>query len=297
VLCFAVTFAVGIFSMLRQAQDQPSMEQVATPDGDRRALFQFATANLIATQSAISVSLLIRSWIIEEHGLAFAGLFDAGWTLTFNYATIFLSACNSFYLPNLSSTIQPEKQRIYVLKMAYFVLGAFVTIFYTLILFDQWFINLFYSAQFQPSAQVIQILAIAVIFRAVSWVYGSVILATRQSRKLLISELALNASLLTSARYLFNNDLATLETLSWAFVVPHFLYLVFSIENARAQNKLLRRMDIWPLLLATTLPLLYVACVSGGLAGPYYALKALIITFFGLVTAGAAWVAYKKMCL
>jgi O-antigen/teichoic acid export membrane protein len=144
---------------------------------------------------------------------------------------------------------------------------------------------------------VIQILAIAVIFRAVSWVYGSVILAKRQSRKLLISELALNASLLTSARYLFNNDLATLETLSWAFVVPHFLYLVFSIENARAQNKLLRRMDIWPLLLATTLPLLYVACVSGGLAGPYYALKALIITFFGLVTAGAAWVAYKKMCL
>jgi O-antigen/teichoic acid export membrane protein len=217
--------------------------------------------------------------------------------LTFNYATIFLSACNAFYLPNLSSTIQPEKQRIYVLKMAYFVLGAFVTIFYTLVLFDQWFINLFYSAQFQPSAQVIQILAIAVIFRAVSWVYGSVILATRQSRKLLISELALNASLLTSARYLLNNDLATLEALSWAFVVPHFLYLVFSIENARAQNKLLRRMDIWPLLLATTLPLLYVACVSGGLAGPYYALKALIISFFGLLTAGAAWVAYKKMCL
>jgi O-antigen/teichoic acid export membrane protein len=273
------------------------MEQGAVPHGNRRVFFQFATANLLATLSATAALLLIRSWIIEEHGLAFAGIFDAGWTLTFNYATIFLSACNAFYLPTLTATPQPEAQRVCVQKIAYLVLGAFVGIFYTLVLFDQWFINLLYSAQFQPSAPVLQILAIAVIFRAVSWVYGSVILATRQSRTLLISELALNASLLASTRYVLNNNLATLESLSWAFVVPHFLYLVFSIENARAKNKLLRRMDIWPLLLAATLPLLYIACVPSSLGGSYYSPAVLFFTCSGLATAGAAWVAYKKMCL
>jgi PST family polysaccharide transporter len=297
VLCFAFTFTVGVFGMSRQAQHHTSIEQGATPQDNMHVFFRFATANLLATLSATAALLLIRSWIIEEHGLAFVGLFDAGWTLTFNYATIFLSAYNTFYLPTLTATTQPEQQRVCVLKTAYLVLGAFVAIFYTMVVFGQWFITLLFSAQFQPSAPVLQILAIAVIFRAVSWVYGSVILATRQSRTLLISELALNASLLASTRYVMNNEPATLESLSWAFVVPHFLYLVFSIENARAKNKLLRRVDIWPLLLAATLPLLYIACVASNLGGSYYSPAALFFLCSGLATAAATWFAYKKIRL
>jgi O-antigen/teichoic acid export membrane protein len=296
-LCFAVTFTVGFFSMSRLAQQHARIEQGGVPRHNKRAFFQFATANLLSTLFATFTMLLIRSWVIKEHGLGFAGLFDAGWTLTFNYATIFLSAINTFYLPTLTAITKPEEQRVCIQKMAYIVLGSFVAIYFTVLLFDQWFMNMLYSTQFQPSIPVLQILAIAVIFRAVSWVYGTMILAKGQSLTLLISELILNASMLASTRYALNSGVATLESLSWAFVAPQFLYLVFSIEYACRNNSRLRRFDIWPLLLAAVLPLLYLACFPSSLKGTFYHLHEALISFSGLVIIGFTWLAYKKIRL
>jgi O-antigen/teichoic acid export membrane protein len=297
VLCFAFTFTVGFFSMPRFAQQHARIEQGVVTRHNKRAFFQFATANLLSTLFATFTMLLIRSWVIEEHGLTFSGLFDAGWTLTFNYATIFLSACNAFYLPTLTALTKPEEQRVCIQKMAYIVLGSFVVIYFTLLLFDKWFMNLLYSAQFQPSVPVLQILAIAVIFRAVSWVYGTMILANAQSLTLLISELLLNASMLASTRYALSSSVATLESLGWAFVAPQFLYLVFSIEYACRKNSLLRRFDIWPLLLATVFPLLYLACFPSSLKGTYYYLHEALLSISGLAIIGFTWLAYKKIRL
>jgi O-antigen/teichoic acid export membrane protein len=297
VLCFAITFTVGFFSMSRLAKQQARIAQGAVPLENKRAFFQLATANLLATLSATAALLLIRSWIIEEHGLAFAGLFDAGWTLTFNYATIFLSACNTFYLPTLTAITKPEEQRVCIQKMAYAVLGSFVAIYFTVLLFDQWFISMLYSVQFLPSISVLQILAIAVIFRAVSWVYGTMILAKGHSLTLLISELILNASMLVSTRYALSSSVSTLESLSWAFLAPQFLYLVFSIEYACRNNSRLSRFDIWPLLLAAVFPLLYHACFPSSLKGNFYNLHEALFYFSGLVIIGFTWLAYKKIRL
>lgn len=257
VLCFGVTCIVGWFGIARLPRRHSTLTFGKMPDTERRIFFRFAASNLLAALSSTAALLLIRSWIIGAQGLAFAGLFDASWTLTFNYATIFLSACNAFYFPALTAATSPEKQRVCVLKMAYFVLGTFVLIFYTLVLFRDAFITLLYSPQFLPSSPALQILAIAIIFRAISWVYGSTILATRQSLVLLMSELILNITLLATTRYALTSGLASLEALSWAFVIPHFLYLIFSIEFACSRNSSLHRLSIWPLLLATTLPFLH----------------------------------------
>jgi PST family polysaccharide transporter len=295
VLCFAVTFTVGVFSLSRLAHHHTPVEQGAVLLGNKRAFLKFASANLLSTLSATATMLLIRSWVIEQHGLGFAGIFDAGWTLTFNYATIFLSACNVFYLPTLTSATKPEEQRICIQKMAYLVVGSFVSIYFTLLLFDNWFINLLYSEQFQPSVSVLQILAIAVIFRAVSWVYGTLILAKRKSLTLLISELVLNASLLLCTRYALNSGLATLESLSWAFLIPQFAYLIFSIEYACRNNNQIRRIDIWPLLLATVLPLFYFAFFPISLDGMNYYSHEALFSISGLAIVGYTWVAYKKI--
>jgi O-antigen/teichoic acid export membrane protein len=86
-----------------------------------------------------------------------------------------------------------------------------------------------YSPQFQDSGRVLMILVIAVIFRSASWVYGTMIMATRNSRVLAASDLATNLLLLACTRHVLDNS-ASLEALSWAFVLPNFLYLVFVVE-------------------------------------------------------------------
>ena len=294
VVCFGITFTLGMLGMPRQAQEYRAMKRVALPRVQRLRFFRLAAANLLGALSGTLALLLIRSWIINEHGLDFAGLFDAGWTLTFNYATVFLAACNAFYLPTLSAAIKPEEQRVCVLKMAYLVLGVCTTIFYTLVLFSKPFISLLYSAQFHPAAEALRILAIAVVFRSVSWVYGSVIFATRQSLTLVSSELALNATLLATALYALDHDLATLRGISWAFVLTHFLYLVFTVEYAHAKNKSLRRIDIWPLLLAAILPFLYIAEFPSGVQKSYFSVAQWFFLFSGLATSSATWFAYRR---
>lgn len=294
VLCFGVTCLVGVFGVSRLPRLVAGSLSGALPKAQSRAFIRFALSNLVAALSTTVALLLIRSWVIEVKGLAFAGLFDAGWTLTFNYTTLFLTACSTIYLPLLTAAIRPEDQKICMLKTAYLVLSASLLICYAIVLLKEPLIHLLYSPQFEASGQVLMVLVIAVIFRGISWVYGTMILATRNSRVLVISDLALNLSLLAATRYALDS-FASLDALSWAFVVPNFLYLIFVVEYARMKNKLMRRRQIWPFLVVGTLPLFYMAFLSANPQSPYPELAKGVCVLIGLATSLAALLAYKKV--
>jgi O-antigen/teichoic acid export membrane protein len=256
-LCFLVTYFVSRYGMSRLRTEFTPTPSCSLPRDERYAFYRFALASLLAALSSSATLLLIRSWLIGAHDLAFAGLFDACWTITFNYATIFLSACNALYLPALSSSTTPQTQRALVLKTAYFVLGSFVLIFYPVVMFRDSVLTFFYSEQFSQSAQALPIFVVAVLFRAVSWVYGSTLVAGRESRILLVSELALNALTLATALTVLTKMSLSMEALAWAFVLPQFLYLVFSIEYVQMKNPSMHRLHIWPLMFLASVPLLY----------------------------------------
>jgi O-antigen/teichoic acid export membrane protein len=292
VLCFGVTCLVGAFGVSRLPVLAAALQLGALPTAQSRAFVRFAVSNLVAALSTTVALLLIRSWVIEAKGLGFAGLFDAGWTLTFNYTTLFLTACSAIYLPRLTAAVRPEDSRACMLRTAYLVLGAGILGCHAMVLLKEPLINLLYSPAFQASGEVLTVLVIAVIFRGVSWVYGTLILATRSSRVLVVSDLALNLLLLASTRFALDS-FGSLEALSWAFVLPNFLYLVFVVEYACRHNRLMRRLDIWPFLLGGTLPLFYLA-----LAGPQWAHTGparWVSMAVALGTAVAALLAYKKV--
>ncbi|CAN7458642.1 hypothetical protein [Polaromonas sp. LjRoot131] len=292
VLCFGVTCLVGAFGISRLPPLAAALRLGTLPKAQSRAFVRFAVSNLVAALSTTVALLLIRSWVIEAKGLAFAGLFDAGWTLTFNYTTLFLTACSAIYLPRLTAAVRPEDRRACMLRTAYLVLGAGILGCHAMVLLKEPLIRLLYSPAFQASGEVLTVLVIAVMFRGVSWVYGTLILATRHSRVLVVSDVALNLLLLASTRYALDS-FGSLAALSWAFVVPNFLYLVFVVEYACRHNRLMRRRDIWPFLLAGTLPLFYLA-LSGSQeahSGPAMGLSMAL----GLAAAGAALLAYKKV--
>lgn len=296
VLCFSVSCLIGAWGMSRLSGLKKSVDTGYLSAEQRRAFIRFALSNLFAALTATISLLVIRAWMIDLKGLAFAGLFDAGWTLTFNYTTLFLTACSVMYLPLLAGAQNPESQKGYMLRTAYLVLGISLPICHAMVLFNQPLIHMLYSPEFEASGQVLTVLVIAVFFRGVSWVYGTLILATRNARVLLVSDVALNLLLLIATRYALQN-FDSLEALSWAFVVPNFLYLVFVVEYAKRKNGLMRRRFIWPLVLAGAVPLLYLAWVEGSFVGQHGLYQQGFFMFCGLAVSAAAFAAYKKVFL
>lgn len=294
VLCFGVTCLVGALGVFRLPKPEKGRRLLVLPPKESRELLRFALPNLLAALSSVVALLVIRSWIIEAKGLAFSGLFDAGWTLTFNYTTLFLTACNTIYLPLLAAATLIEQQKACMLKAAYLVLGTSLLICYAMVLWQGPLIHLLYSPQFESSGQVLSILVIAVVFRGISWVYGTMMLATRRSGVILASDLALNLTLLATTRYALDNY-ATLDALGWAFVLPHFLYLVFVIEYVRMKNRFMRRRHIWPLLSAGVAPLFYLALRPADFHWPNVGLEKWLCLAIGLAVSSIAYRAFRKV--
>lgn len=296
VLCFGVTCAIGVLGLLRLSNRTETATSHKLNRVETRSFLYFAFSNLVAALSATGSLLIIRSWVIEEHGLAFAGLFDAGWTLTFNYTTLLLTACSVIYLPLLTATTSQMTQKACMVKTAYLVFGASLLICYLIASSKEFLINLLYSPQFQDSGRVLMVLIIAVVFRGVSWVYGTLIVATRNSRVLLMSDVAHNLLLLAVARYALDRH-ASLEALGWAFVFSNLIYLGFVVEFARFKNPLLQRRIIWPFLLLGTLPLFYLALGTEWVNQGCLELTRWIAVLIGAIVAITALLAAKKIKL
>ena len=253
-LCFGISYGIGAWGITHLTRSLGAISPGQLSFREMRAFVEFAFSNCFAALSTTIALLLIRSWIIESRGLAFAGLFDAGWTLTFNYTTLFLTACSTVYLPLLTRSTGPRPQRACMLKTAYLVLAGVTLVCYLMVAFKAPLIRLLYSNQFDAAGNLLMILAVAVILRGVSWVYGMILVATRNSRLLLLSDLVLNAGLVTLVWYCLR-DYPSLEALGWAFAAANLLYLAFIIEYVRRKNSLMQRRRIWPLVALATLPL------------------------------------------
>lgn len=295
VVCFGVTCLAGMFGMSRLPRPAAPLPTPLLAKAETRVFLKFALSNLAAALSTTLALLLIRSWVIEARGLAFAGLFDAGWTLTFNYTTLFLTACSAIYLPLLTRATDAQSQKACMLKTAYLVLAGGVLVCYGMVLLKDPLIKLLYSAEFQASGQVLAVLVVAVLCRSISWVYGTMILATRNSRVLLLSDLALNLGLLATVKFALVG-FSSLAALAWAFVLPNFLYLVFVVEYAGYKNPLMRRRQIWPFLLAATLPLVALALTGAGAARDW-AIEQWFCLLVGPAVAATSLLAYKKVVL
>ncbi len=283
VLCFGISYLVGKWEVFHLTRGYPVTASGPIPLRELRAFVKFAFSNLCAAFSTTAAILLIRSWIIESQGLAFSGLFEAGWTLTFNYTTLFLTACNIIYLPMLTRSTELNSQKACMLRTAYLVLSVGTLVCYLMVMFKTPLIRLLYSRDFDDAGNLLVILAVAVILRGVSWVYGMLIVATRQSRTLLLSELMLNVVLLAFVWHSLR-VYPSLEALGWAFVLAHFLYMIFAIEYVRRKNDQMQRRKIWPLVALAVLPL----TMNWGHA------QWLQLTT-GLTVSGIAWCAHRKV--
>jgi O-antigen/teichoic acid export membrane protein len=294
--CFGVGCFAGVWGKLRLRLRPIEASDEDMPAQELTEFRRFALFNLLAVISSVVALFIVRAWIIEGEGLEFAGLFEAGWTLSFNYTTLFLTGCNTFYLPMLARANGIERQRACILKVAYGVLGVSVLVCYAMMVWQGALIHLFYSPRFEASREVFSILIVAVMLRGVSWVYGTLLVATRRATVLLISDLTMNLGLLITVRYALNTQ-ASLESLGWAFVVPHFMYLIFIVEYVRSTNSKMLRRHIWPVLLVAVSPLIFFALNPDFLHWSSTGYARAIIGAFCFVLCGVIYRVFRKMAV
>ena len=292
-LCFAVTMFLGMIGA-RSVKWAQVASSTASDGPNTERFSHFASVMLVVSLLNVVVLLLIRSWIISVKGLVFSGLFEVGWTLTFNYMTLFLTACNTLYLPRLSAASDPRKQRDVVLKTAYVVFCVNLVTCYGLTAWPRLAIHLFFTPAFDASEPLLYLLVIAVFLRSISWTYGTVMLATRALWPMLLSDILMNGALLLAIQYVLEKT-SSLEALGWAFVMAHLLYLVIVIEYARVQNPLLRRRKIWPFLVSAIFPLFVLYWLRNSGESTITVIGPLVLVACGVVLAFVALGLFRKV--
>jgi O-antigen/teichoic acid export membrane protein len=292
-ICFGMSFISALLGLWRIRDQYSKLFQAFLSPAEVLNVIKFAISSLVAALSSTIVLLLIRSWIIKSQGLAFAGLFDAVWILTFNYTTLFLTACSTIYLPLLAAVSQPKNQKKYILKMAYIVLVCITGVSYLMVLFKTPLIHLLYSSQFDKAGTLLTIMVIAIILRGVSWVYGMLIIARKSSRVLVVSELVLNLGLLVTTKFCLDRY-SSLDSLGWAFVIPNFIYLVFVVEYVHYKNTLICRRYIWPLVITSIIPLIFLATGSEKFLIEQHNFTVVLIAT-GMIVFGVTLYFYRKL--
>jgi len=152
--------------------------------------FAFMASGLLTAGAAY----LVRLIIVRELGLSDAGLFQAAWVLGGIYAGFILQSMGVDFYPRLTAAagsdddtnrLVNEQARISLLLAAPGVLATLTVAPLVMIVF--------YSAAFQPAADLLRWICLGMMLRIISWPMGFIILARGAQRIFFWTEVAATA--------------------------------------------------------------------------------------------------------
>jgi len=180
----------------------------------------------------MGASYLVRLFINWNGSIGDVGLYNAGFAIINSYVGMVFTAMGVDYFPRLAKIagIPAELNRSVneQAEVAVLILAPVLCVFIVLI---NWVILLFYSTVFLPINEMMQWAAFGMLFKAVSWAIGFIILAKGDSRVFFWTELTANVyiTLLNLAGYW----LGGLSGLGIAFFSGYLLYLVHAYITCR----------------------------------------------------------------
>jgi len=297
VLCFGLMFLLawyGVSSAKKMSYQKEAPLYLSKPETLK--FIHFSSATLFVALSSSITMLVIRAWIIREHGLEFAGLFDAAWTMTFTYVTLFLTACSTIYLPVLTSAANLDSQKKYITETGFFVLSFVIMASYIMTALKTPLIHLLYSSKFNSAENLLCILTIAMILRSMSWVYSMLMVSSKDSKMLFLSEFGFNVFLLVLVRVTLKK-FTSLESLGWAFVITNLLYVWLIMLYVKSKNHLITIKYISFLIIGASLPLFF-STLNDNLQANIFLLdtvgKKTIFLLIGIFFSFMSWRGYKN---
>lgn len=169
------------------------------------------------------LDIATRSLVTRAYGVEAAGLYQAAWALSGIFASFVLSAMAADFYPRLTSVIHDhevagravnEQTEVGMLLALPGLLGTLT--------FAPSIVEIFYTTQFSPAADLLPWFVVGIFGRVVSWPLGFIQLAKGASRSFAATEtifIALQLLLVTWALPRFG-----LLGVAYAFALTYFLY-------------------------------------------------------------------------
>ena len=179
----------------------------------------FMLAGLATTVSL----LLVRGFITQELGMEAAGQFAAAWGITMTYVGFLLGAMAADYYPRLTEVINDRSAATRLMNdQAQLGLAIGGPILLLLIGLAPWALELLYSAEFAPAAELLQWQMVGNVFKLASWPLAFSIVAAARSKTFFLMELSFNIVFLALIWLLL--PVLGLQVAAIAFLLGYVVY-------------------------------------------------------------------------
>ena len=174
---------------------------------------------------SLGVSYILSIYISNTGGVAQVGLYAAGFSIINTYVGLIFTAMGTDYYPRLSAVANDNKLCKETInqqaEIALLILSPIIMVF---LVFIQWVVIIIYSSKFAAVDTMIHWAALGMLFKAVSWPIGFIILAKGDSKTFFWNELITNIYLL--ALNIIGYRIMGLTGLGISFMIVYLLYLV-----------------------------------------------------------------------
>jgi PST family polysaccharide transporter len=150
----------------------------------------------LASLSTLVVGYLIQVFITNAGNIKEVGLYNAGFALINSYVAVFFNALSKDFFPRLSEVSKDNKLINKMVNqqasMSILLLTPIIILF---LVFKPFIITLLYTKEFLPVMGMITYGILSILFKAVSWSMGFIIIVKGNSKLYFVTELISNSIL------------------------------------------------------------------------------------------------------
>ena len=152
--------------------------------------FSLSFIGLLTTLSAYALQIFISN----SGGLAEVGLFNAGFAIINSYVGLIFTAMSTDYFPRLAAVCSDNsKVREMVKQQAYTAILIMAPVVILFLIFAPWIVTTLYSGDFLAITAMISWGILGMIFKAVSWSMGYILIAKGDSRMFMRTSIFFNS--------------------------------------------------------------------------------------------------------
>ena len=170
-------------------------------------------------------SYIIQIYVGKNGGIIEVGFYNAGFTLLNSYVGIVFTVMSTDYFPKLSSVCNDNKKiRESVIEQSYMSIFIITPIIILFLAFVPLIIKILYTSKFISIIPMVCFGILAMLFRAVSWSMGYVLIAKGDSNMFIKTAFGFNflSVILNIVGYYFYG----LEGLGFSFLIYYLIHLV-----------------------------------------------------------------------
>lgn len=190
-----------------------------------KPMIQLGVMLSISSMIGLLVAYIIQIFISQTGGVDQVGLYNAGFVILNTYVGLIFSAMGTDYFPRLSAIADSIKEiRQSVFEQAFIAILIMTPIVVLFLMFAPLVIVLLYSKEFIPIVEMVQWGILGMVFKAVSFSIGYILIAKGDSSLFMKTAISFNALLLAMniSGYYFGG----LEGLGISFLAYYIIHFI-----------------------------------------------------------------------